>query len=682
MKTATTKQQPVDAPKGKRRIGVIAGAVLLAAATAVWAAVNPPKQPIHGTVTAGNSIYRVHVQDISGAGVGLYTATTGPGHPAGEGLNVLFGGGFPGTTFNTIRSYTSNTDYVQDDGKSSSNTNVFLDPFGVVTPLGATGFRTTYTLAGTPDTLTIIQYVKVNGTTFEDSSVEVTTTVINNGASAVDIGIRYLWDYQVGTDDGPTFQSFTADQVFVNACDLRLTEFELVDPDISSYRIEDNDVNPSPPTFSIFGTVTGPDFVTPVPTPPDLLQYACWPSSFSTAFEYTVNPERDIATVASDCQSGMGGGDTAVLYFFGRDRANALRILPGSSATVSASMFLTPPGGIDLQPDCITRTARFWFTHPESDDTNCVTLLKALEVNCDGADLGFLSLPLGYRNDDDVRDAFDAMIEALGLYFRSTAYTGELGGSQSQQIRASRLCRDRKRLATELIAALANRGLLGTEPEDCTYLDGGTTTNFPATLLEEAQASLAGEDVDAIRAMNVLLRKFNFSGLTNDLPGELTECSPADTRMLRAISRDPTSQFSCPAINESCATAEAIIFPAPTSIFGQPRFQSGANFNRFPNQEAWWKITADVAVSNRTFTVDTFGSNFDTLLTVFSGNCLISTNNGVPVANASALVNVGSNDNADLTPQSKLTFKTTGGQTYYIQVTGGNGRVRFHATSP
>jgi len=337
--------------------------------------------------------------------------------------------------------------------------------------------------------------------------------------------------------------------------------------------------------------------------------------------------------------------------------------------------------------DCITRTARYWFTHPYGDQPNCATLLAALEraiatAGCDAIDLGFLELPLGFRNDDSVRDEEDAVIEALGLYFRSTAYTGELGGSQSQAIRASRLCRDRKRLATELIAALANQGLLGTAPENCSYLDDGTSTNFPATLLSQAQATLAGEDVDAIRAMNVLLRKFNFSGLTNDLPGELEECSPGDTRMLRVISRDPTSQFSCPAINESCATAEAIIFPAPTSIFDQPRFQSGANFNRFPNQEAWWKITADVAVSNRTFTVDTFGSNFDTVLTVFSGNCLISTNNGVPVANASALVNVGSNDNADHTPQSKLTFRTTGGQTYYIRVTGGNGRVRFHATSP
>src|SRR5712691_5642252 len=67
-----------------------------------------------GTCDAGNDFYQVHVQDLPRLnGVGLYTITTGPAHPAGSGLNVLYGNSEPGTTFNTIRSYTSGTDYVQ-----------------------------------------------------------------------------------------------------------------------------------------------------------------------------------------------------------------------------------------------------------------------------------------------------------------------------------------------------------------------------------------------------------------------------------------------------------------------------------------------------------------------------------------------------------------------------------------
>ena len=327
-------------------------ALVALVASANTASALDDKQPVEGTVSGGNSIYSVHVQDIAGLGVGLYTATTGAGHPSGSGLNVLFGGGAPGTTFNTIRSYTTGTDYVQDGFKSSVNAVVLLGPFGSVTPIGATGFRTTYVLPGppvTPDALTIISDVNVNGTTFADSTVEVTTTVMNNGASPVDIGIRYHWDFQIGSDDGPTFQEISPNGA------VRILESEFLAPVFDSYRIEDNDTNASPPTFNVLGTVTGPPTVVPTPTAPDLLQYVCWPSAFGTAFEYTVNPARDIATTASDCR-GSAGGDVAVHYFFGHDAASATSIAPATSHTVSASLFLTPPApsvievDIDIKP--------------------------------------------------------------------------------------------------------------------------------------------------------------------------------------------------------------------------------------------------------------------------------------------------------------------------------------------
>ncbi len=106
-------------------------------------------------------------------------------------MNVLYGDGEPATSFNTIRSYNSNTDYVQQGGKTSVNPTVLLDPFGTVTPLDTTGFRTTYSLLGlsnSVDTMTIVQDVKVNGTTFEDSTVEITTTIINNGSNTLSAG--------------------------------------------------------------------------------------------------------------------------------------------------------------------------------------------------------------------------------------------------------------------------------------------------------------------------------------------------------------------------------------------------------------------------------------------------------------------------------------------------------------
>ncbi len=291
---------------------------------------------IAATVSAGNDFYRVHVQDSGN--VGLYTVTTGPLHPAGAGLDVLFENGPPATTFNTIRSHTSGTDYVQKPS-SSSNPTVVLGAFGSVVPIGTTGFRVTYTLPGppqTPDALTIVQDVNANGTTFTDSTVEVTTSVRNDGASPVAIGIRYLWDFRIGNDDGPTFQEFNP----LGA--VRIHEAKFASPVFEFYSIVDNDINAAPPTFNVFGTVTGPGSVSPRPTAPDVLKYVCWQTAFPLAWDYTVNPLRDIATTASDCR-GFAGGDVAVLYYFGEPAANAIVIPPGETRSVSASLLAVPP---------------------------------------------------------------------------------------------------------------------------------------------------------------------------------------------------------------------------------------------------------------------------------------------------------------------------------------------------
>ena len=632
------------------------------------------------TVSAGNSFYTVFVQDTVGANVGQYTMTTGPAHPAGSGLNVLFGNGGPGTSFNTIRSFTSHTDYIQDPGKSSINPTVLLDPFGVVTPIGTTGFRTTYTLTNA-DTMTIIQDVNVNGSTFTDSTIEVTTSIINTGARTLTVGVRYFWDYQIGSDDGPTFQPVSSVSPFVNGCDVLTTESEFDGPTYQAYRMVDNDVNPHPPTFNIFATVAGPNTVVPTPTAPDVLQYICWPSAFGSAFEYTVTPGRDIATAASDCQSGTGGGDTAVNYFFGHDAAHALTISSGGSVTVSASLFLTPSAA---SPNfgCITRPARFWFTHQESSDPACATLRKAIDADCAVLDLGFMTLPSGFRNNDNVKDSEDAMMEALGLYWRSVNLTGEIGGSQSSKSKASSVCSRRKKLAAELIAAVANTHLLSTDPSSCTYMNAGTNVNFDADLVDQARSAAAGADPAKMVAMTALLHLFNSSGQANNFPAGIVECSPTPTKTLKALARDPTTQANCPGVNNSCVSAQTVVFSSAGS-FSSAVFNSSANLMSFTNSfpspacgvggpDAIWKIAASMGTSNRSFTVSTAKSNFDTMISVWEGTC----SNPVPVSCTNSVIGAGG---------ETVNFRTDGLNTFFIVVegpSGGIGKVNVKITSP
>lgn len=276
------------------------------------------------TVVAGNGFYNVDLDSETGR----YTVTTGPSHPLGEGLNVLFGGGSPGTSFDTLRSYTgagAGEDYVLPEV-----------PGSVTVPLGSTGFQTTYTINENGDEFTVVQTARVDGSGYEDSHVEVTTVVTNNSALTKTIGVRYLWDYQINEDDGPTFQQDNPNGPVL------LTEQEFPAPSFEYYTIEDNDVSASPPTFDVLGTVSGPPGAEPVA--PTLLTNASWPASSGTAFEYTTSGENVSAL-------GEGPNDNAVLYYWGDKESDAPVLAPGASYRVSASMFLTRAGeGLPRNP--------------------------------------------------------------------------------------------------------------------------------------------------------------------------------------------------------------------------------------------------------------------------------------------------------------------------------------------
>jgi hypothetical protein len=336
-----------------------------------------------GVSSAGNGFYKVFVVDSLNVFSGEYSVTTGAQHPAAIDGNCTFfsadgncsllnGGEFPGTSFNTIRSYTTHTEYIQDTNGSQFHTPspgytlVSLGPYSVVQPDGrtvediidpvsgaVTGLRTTYVLPGanpppgqnpTNDALTIIQVVKANGTTLYRSWVEITTTVINSGADPVRIGIRYRWDLQIGDDGGPTLQPINPDGT------VWTTEKQFIKPRFEMFRIVDNDMNPfpppdsNPPTYYVFGTNTGPDWIRPLPTFPDVLQYVCFFPSPVPAFVDPVNECVDIANYDNCCCGAPHGGDSVAEYFFGylpSDNSTIITLPAGSEQMVSESLLLT-----------------------------------------------------------------------------------------------------------------------------------------------------------------------------------------------------------------------------------------------------------------------------------------------------------------------------------------------------
>ena len=174
-----------------------------------------------GTISGGNGIYKVYVQDVTGSGVGLYTATTDVRHPIGSVQDVLYGGGFPGTIlhYDPLVQYRHRLQCIS----LWTLVRVRLNRDQCGTPSRCPSAQPARRLQAPdhlcfarplhrnePDALTIVQDVNVNGTTFGNSTIEVTTKVTNNNTRMVvrrDDWHRYLWDFRVGVDDGPTFQA-------------------------------------------------------------------------------------------------------------------------------------------------------------------------------------------------------------------------------------------------------------------------------------------------------------------------------------------------------------------------------------------------------------------------------------------------------------------------------------------
>ena len=178
-----------------------------------------------------------------------------------------------------------------------------------------------------------------------------------------------------------------------------------------------------------------------------------------------------------------------------------------------------------------------------------------------------------------------------------------------------------------MIAAYANTTLLGTFPPNATYVNGHTVTNFPADLISQAKNVAAGFDTTAIRSMTAFLKKFNTSGLTNNLPNGLNECSAQSSKILKPISRDPTTQDSCPGVNDTCLAAKTIFFSGVNPVFKDSVSIANLQDNMpIPTcgaggRNAVWQVVPPVAAAGRQFVVSTSGSNFDTLMSVWSGTC-------------------------------------------------------------
>lgn len=278
--------------------------------------------------TGSNGIY-----DVAVNGTGEYTARTGASHP-NPGQNVFYNGAilFPGTTWNSVRSYDSSREWVLRGTAATETAGFTCASLGVaaVTPITdaggtRTGVHQTWSISDAQDDLEIVQEVNAEGTAFADSVVRVSVCITNRARQDAHVGIRFQWDWQIGGNDGPYIgirPPYPPTEPFL------FLEQDFPSPTWDFYDVS-NTQRPTtnPPLYRVGGTVNQPTF-SMGPTPPELVQFAAWRGAVDRCFTYAT-------------AGGIAGGDdSAVTYYWGATPSTPLVLAPGETWCATQYVFL------------------------------------------------------------------------------------------------------------------------------------------------------------------------------------------------------------------------------------------------------------------------------------------------------------------------------------------------------
>ena len=299
--------------------------------TAIAVAVGVPLSAHAALITISNGIYDVHIENSSGS----WNAVTGASHPVGTGRDLLFNATTVSTNFSSLRIFNAaaSLTYTASGSGGGTDWNSFITtaaPSTTYVPAGQ-GYRMDWNISSAG--VAFSQELAITGTTYADSAIYHTVTVTNNNTSAISIGWRNLYDWAVndpGFDDGP---SNAIEIGGVQTVATTTNEFAY-NPVTGSYvRVA---AAPPPGGGATYEPLLGlgydPGFIAALPvTLPTEYDYASWPGSVGTAFDYTTTG----ANVT---------GDSAGLSWFGRNANSAITINPGDTVRFTQTIYAVPPG--------------------------------------------------------------------------------------------------------------------------------------------------------------------------------------------------------------------------------------------------------------------------------------------------------------------------------------------------
>jgi hypothetical protein len=301
--------------------------------------------------TAGNCYYDVVVHERTGA----YSAGTGVEHPVtlemistpmgGRQTLALGAGRFltPGARNVSIRSWHSSNDYRFDT--LSFDTLRFDRGFTCVPAAELSppligdivrsdgqpiGLEARFDVGGGGDDLVVTIRLVARGEVFEDSAVELTTTIENLGGAEARLGVQYAWNVGMVGSGSAAFAPMPGHPPF----ELWVSrEGEWTDPAFDHMLASVTNAPWMIEPYYLGGiAVNGPWPLDPPPTRPDaIVRGADWtgappggPGNTCFAWEAPVPPRGGPPTPG-------GGGNESLVYYWGRTEDTAIRLAPGES---------------------------------------------------------------------------------------------------------------------------------------------------------------------------------------------------------------------------------------------------------------------------------------------------------------------------------------------------------------
>jgi outer membrane protein OmpA-like peptidoglycan-associated protein len=422
------------------------------------------------TYTNPTGIYTVTVGDN-----GNFTAKTGPNHPNGAGLQLIFNGGGRSLVY----SYSSGAYFPMSDLFSPKAT-LSAIPNGVRAGLDKT--------VGS-ETLHMDEDITTTGTTMENSAVFVKLKVRNDGAAPIDLGARMAVDFKLANDDGPAFTPEGGSEL---TAATRYTN-----PAFNYFSLNDNNGTnasiPTAPTLRTTWTAAAPGLGT---TPPDILEMA----DFGVRTLTPLVPTLPLANTKI-------GRDNEVRWIWGTDNATARTLQPGATQTfaIATSMgSLNPVAPTSQNPPAITGSTTQGQTLTAStgdwNDTTGLTQFSYQWLRCDAQ--GANCAPIA----GETSDTYTTSASDLGSTLRVDVTAGGAAAPASSAVTAPITAPDSTPPGAPTITGQPNAvsGLAsgqvdftGAEPGG-TYecrVDGGTWTACSSPLTASALAD-GPHDVD------------------------------------------------------------------------------------------------------------------------------------------------------------------------------------------